>query len=62
MDKVDNIKEDDFKKPKRKYKELINNIQNNIQNNSKNDKECDKENKVKINGLGGGNFEKVEKI
>ena len=58
MDKVDNIKNDDFKKPKRKYKELI----SSIQNNSKNDKECDKENKVKINGLGGGNFEKLEKI
>lgn len=58
MDKVDNIKKDDFKKPKRKYKELI----NSIQNNSKNDNNCDKENKVKINGLGGGNFEKLEKI
>ncbi len=58
MDKVDNIKIEDFKKPKRKYKEII----SSIQNNSKNDKECDKENKVKINGLGGGNFEKLEKI
>ena len=58
MDKVDNIKKDDFKKPKRKYKELI----SSIQNNSKNDKECDKENKLNINGLGGGNFEKLEKI
>ena len=55
MDKVDNIKKDDFKKPKRKYKELISSIQNNS-------KECDKENKVKINGLGGGNFKKIEKI
>ena len=58
MDQVDNIKKDDFKKPKRKYKELI----NSIQNNSKNDKNCYKENKVKINGLGGGNFKKLEKI
>ena len=58
MDKVDNIKKDDFKKPKRKYKELI----NSIQNNNKNNKECDKENKTLINGLGGGNFKKLEKI
>ncbi len=58
MDKVGNIKKYDFKNPKRKYKELI----SSIQNNSKNDKECDKENKVKINGLGGGYFEKLEKI
>lgn len=58
MDKVDNIKKDDFKKPTRKYKELI----SSIQNNSKNNKDFDKENNVKINGLGGGNFKKVEKI
>ena len=58
MDKVDNIKKDDFKKPTIKYKELI----SSIQNNSKNYKDFDKENTVKINGLGGGNFEKVEKI
>ena len=29
MDKVDNIKKDDFKKPTIKYKELISSIQNN---------------------------------
>tara|TARA_B100000989_G_C19400844_1_gene409899 strand:- start:399 stop:575 length:177 start_codon:yes stop_codon:yes gene_type:complete len=58
MDQVDNIKIDDLKKPKRKYKELI----SSIQNNSKNHKEYDKKNKIIINGLGGGNFEKVEKI
>ena len=55
MDKVDNIKKDDFKKPIRKYKELISSIQNNS-------KECDKENNVKINGIGGGHFEKLEKM
>jgi len=58
MDKVDNIKKDDFKKLTRKYKELI----SSIQNNSKNDKDLGKENTVKINGIGVGNFEKVEKI
>ena len=46
-------------KPKRKYKDLINSIQN--------EKKVDKENKnknktVKIDGLGGGKFEKLEKI
>ena len=46
-------------KPKRKYKDLINSIQN--------EKKVDKENKnknktVKIDSLGGGKFEKLEKI
>ena len=46
-------------KPKRKYKDLINSIQN--------EKKVDKENKnknktVKIDGIGGGKFEKLEKI
>lgn len=46
-------------KPNRKYKDLINSIQN--------EKKLDKENKnkkktVEIDGLGGGKFEKLEKI
>ena len=46
-------------KLKKKYKDLINSIQN--------EKKVDKENKnknktVKIDGLGGGKFEKLEKI
>lgn len=46
-------------KPKRKYKDLI----NSIQNEKKQDKENKNKNKtVKIDGLGGGKFEKLEKI
>ena len=58
MDRLDNKKKEDSKKSKRKYKDLINSIQNNNNNNN----ECYKENKDIIDGIGGGNFKKIEKI
>ena len=59
LDKRNDENEAKNTKPKRKYKDLI----NSIQNEKKQDKENKNKNKtVKIDGLGGGKFEKLEKI